>query len=167
MKSNYEERAKKFIHQIYSFIRDCYETDDYAHAVDSFNYIYNRKVYFAHGLTRVAFITSDYVVKINCGTCYALEQFGDCEKEMEVYEMAEENGFEYLFAKITRYCYKDMTFYIMPRIGGIGRYPCDADRYMSYDERCWCTNIGIFDLHNLNYGWRNHHVCLIDYAAAR
>lgn len=165
MKSNYEERAKRFIHSIYNYITDCVEPEDFEQAMYFYNCEYNRKVIVQHGLTRVALITSDYVIKINCGTLRNLNDFGDCEKEVELYEMAEEEGFDYLLAKITPYYYGDMVFYIMPRIHGVGRTYEDANYYMTFAELDWCAEKRLFDLHNGNYGWRNKHICLIDYAA--
>ena len=165
MKSNYEERAKRFIHNIYNYICDCTEPEEYEEAINAYNYEHSRKVEVQHGLTRVAFITSDYVVKVNCGWASNLETFGDCDKEVALYKMAEEDGFAYLFAKITPYEYGDITFYIMPRIHGIGRTYDDANYYMNASEEQWCSDKGIFDLHNGNYGWYNKHICLIDYAA--
>ena len=72
---------------------------------------------------------------------------------------------EHLFAKITRYDYNGTSYYIMPRIYGIGRKDDDAYDWMTEDELEWVQEHGICDLHNLNYGWRKGHVCIIDYSA--
>lgn len=166
MRNTYEVRAEKFIHQIYSFICDCEEVEDYEWAVNGFNYKYHRNVKVAHGLTRVALITSDYVVKIDCGRAYNLAQFGGCANEFDIYAQAEEDGFEYLFAKPTEIVYNDLVFCVMPRIRGIGKKEDDADWYMSIEESDWVCE-RVFDLHNGNYGWKDGHPVLIDYAANR
>jgi hypothetical protein len=53
----------------------------------------------------------------------------------------------------------------MPRVEGIGRTWGDADEYMTADECDWCYDVGLRDLHNYNYGWKNHKVVIIDYGA--
>ena len=164
MRNGYEVRAEKFIHQIYSFICDCEDVEDYEWAVNGFNYTHKRNVKVAHGLTRVALITSDYVVKIDCGARYYQDRFGTCANEFDIYAQAEEDGFEYLFAKPTEVQYGGMSFCVMPRICGIGKKEYDADWYMSIDESDWVTD-RVFDLHNGNYGWKDGHPVLIDYAA--
>lgn len=165
MRSDYETRAIHFIHQIYDYIIDCCEDEDYANAIGYFNMANHRKVQVQSGQTRVAFITSDYVVKITYGSDDAINSWGDCEDEMEMYEQAEEDGYAYMFAKITHYSYRDKDFYIMPRINGVGSSWNDATEYMTDDEYNWCRDKGLIDLHCHNYGWRNRHICLIDYAA--
>ena len=166
MRNTYEVRAEKFIHQIYSYVCDCVEVEDYEWAINAFNHRYNRKVKVAHGLTRVALITSDYVVKIDCGSYYNLNQFGSCANEFDIYAQAVEAGFEYLFAKPTAVEYNGMSFCVMPRIHGIERKEYDADWYLTPEESDWVCD-RVFDMHNGNYGWKDGHPVLIDYAANR
>lgn len=165
MKNDYITRAQQFIKSIYPFIMNCWEENEIYNAVAQYNYIKHRRVSVKHGATRMVLITSDYVIKFDFGMADRIRTFGGCEKEMELYSIAEADGFEYLFAKITRFDYFDYVFYIMPRIHGIGRTEYDADEYMTNNEWCWCRDHRMFDLHNLNYGWRDGHICLIDYAA--
>jgi hypothetical protein len=70
-----------------------------------------------------------------------------------------------MFAKIERYAYRGLNFYIMPRIHGIERTEYNAEDYMTDDELNWCDSQGLTDLHNGNYGWKNGHIVIIDYAA--
>lgn len=163
----YEERAKSFIELLFPMIKDCDEDVwDYIKATEKFNATYKRNVQCRHGLARVAFITSDYVVKFD----YDHDEttvIGGCEDEIKIYAIAERHGFDYLFAKITRYRYNGKTFYIMPRIRGVGSKDyCGgyADEYMTEKEREFCDSLNLTDLHPFNYGFRNHHVCLVDYA---
>ena len=166
MRNTYEVRAEKFIHEIFNYIRDCEEVEDYQWAVNHFNFEHHRKVRVANGLTRVALITSDYVVKIDCGSCYNINTFGGCANEFDIYEQAKDDGFEYLFAKPTAVCYCGKSFCVMPRIRGIGRKEYDADWYLSAEECDWVCE-RVFDMHNGNYGWKDGHPVLIDYAANR
>ena len=165
MRNSYEERAKKFIAVLFPFITDCEDEFDYQNAVEEFNQAYNRKVICNNGAVRVAFISSDYVVKLEYNK-YGVNRYGGCEKECKMYAIAEAEGFAYMFAKVTRFNYNGMTFYIMPRIYGIDKYPYRyAPNFMTLEEVNFCKRYDIRDLHSCNYGFRNRHVCLIDYAS--
>lgn len=161
--SNYEERAKKFIAQIYPFIKDCESTPEFSAAVNRFNFTAHRKVKMEFGSTRIAFITSDYVVKFDYNG-WGIGKFGSCNDEVRMYRYAVESGYGHLLAKITPYRYNyNHTFYIMPKISGIGKYPYDADCYLEGDEYNW-VNENIYDCHSYNYGWKDGHIVMIDYA---
>lgn len=165
--NSYEERAKKFIQKVYPFIEDDYEPDDVKDSIDDFNFQYNRHVIVKHGIARTALITSDYVVKFDYDES-EVAYVGGCEEEMTFYTRAEADGFGYLFAKISRYQYNERTFYIMPRVYGIKPNSYEyAQHYMSRAERNWCSDMGLQDLHCNNYGFRNGHVCIFDYACTR
>ena len=166
MRNTYEVRAEKFIHEIFNYIWECEEVEDYEWAVIRFNHEHHRHVRVANGLTRVALITSDYVVKIDCGSRYHIDTFGGCANEFDIYAQAEADGFEYLFAKPTAVEYNGLSFCVMPRIRGIGRKEYDADWYMKPNESDWVCE-RVFDMHNGNYGWKDGHPVLIDYAANR
>lgn len=166
MRNTYEVRAEKFIHEIFNYICDCEEVEDYQWAVNCFNFDHHRKVGVANGLTRVVLITSDYVVKIDCGSCYNINTFGGCANEFDIYEQAEADGFEYLFAKPTAVYYRGKFFCVMPRVNGIGRKDDDADWYLTPSECDWVCE-RVFDMHNGNYGWKDGHPVLFDYAANR
>lgn len=152
---------------VFPFIEDCEDVYDYRHAMLQFNAKYTRNVQCKNGLSRVAFITSDYVVKYEYDT-EEVRYIGGCENEITIYGLAEEEGFSYLLAEITRYEYNGKTFYIMPRIRGIGRHEWDeASAFMTKEEIAFCHRHEIMDLHCNNYGFRNGHVCLVDYACSR
>ena len=161
---NYEERAKDFIAQIFPFIADKYDPYTIADIVAEFNHQFNRHVEMKHGIARIALITSDYVVKFDFDDD-EVDSVGGCENEIAVYAEAERDGFAYLFAKTTRYEYKNRFFYIMPRINGVGsKLYHYAEDYLDPKEQEWCDAHNISDLHCNNYGFRNGHICLIDYA---
>ena len=163
MRNDYEVRAERFIHQIYDYIRDCKTLRQFESAVYRFNDDYNRKVMFSHGLTRVCFITSDYVVKYNFGTEHHIRDFGGCDDEVRMYAIAERDGFAYLLAKPTMVEYMGHSFCIMPRIYGIERYEKDVECYLKGAEYNW-VSAHIYDCHNQNYGWKHGHPVIFDYA---
>ena len=164
--TNYIVRAQKFVRDIYPFIAGEYkDMDKVAYSIAEFNQMNHRNVKLDHGLTRIALITSDYVVKFDYDE-NRVAQFGGGEAEIELYKQAEADGYAYLFAQITRYEYMGRCFYIMPRIDGIGKYEYqDAWEFMTDAEYDWCCEHGLFDLHEKNYGWRDGRVCIIDYGA--
>ena len=164
MRNSYEVRAQKFIQKIFPYIMGCADLEEVEIAIGNFNMNFNRKVRFAHGMTRFALICSDYVVKVDYSP-EGISNFGGCEDEINLYAEAEAEGFDYLLAKITRYDYSGVSFYIMPRIEGICRTWYDADYYMTDEEKNWCDWHGLCDLHCFNYGWKNRHIVLIDYGA--
>ena len=41
----------------------------------------------------------------------------------------------------------------------------EAWDYMDDNEREWCYEHNLIDLHSGNYGWHNKHIVIIDYAA--
>lgn len=162
--SSYEVRAIKFIRQFAPFIADCKRVSEYNMAVNRFNKAYNRKVKCDNGMTRIVFITSDYVIKID----YSQEnicKWGGCDSEVAFYNLAVKEGYGYLFAKSKPYYHNGRVFYIMPRIHGIGREFEDADEYMTADECDWCWSHCLRDLHRYNYGWKDGHVVIFDYSA--
>jgi len=159
----YEERAKDFIAEVYPYIKSCYSYSSMCKAIRAFNHEHHRKVRVVSGSTRIALITSDYVVKMNYDG-WGSGTFGNCNDEVRMYRQAVKDGYAHLLAKITPYR-KDYnrTFYIMPKITGIEKKPYDADEYVNGHEYLWLyKNIG--DRHNGNYGWKDGHIVMIDYA---
>lgn len=159
MKTNYEIRAKKFIQQVADYIENCYVPDDFNEAIERYNEAKKRHVRVESGACRVVLITSDYVVKIDYNPG-KIKIFGGCEDEYEFYHRAEDDGYEYLFAKITKFVYNGRAFYIMPRIGGIGS---DKMTHWNDDEEEYVYN-NVEDLHEWNIGYKNNVGVVIDYA---
>ena len=160
---SYIERAKDFITEISPFIRDWTDLFLVECDVGAFNHQKDRKVIMRHGLSRIALITSDYVVKYDFDP-FEVECIGGCEAEVELYKHAVEDGFAYLFAEITHYNYEGKDFYIMPRVRGIGTGDCNGYHLMSVKEKRWCEKQNLEDLHCGNYGFRNGQICIVDYA---
>lgn len=165
MKSDYTVRAKKFLNDIYPFIRNSRDIYEIKMNVRMYNWRKSRKVSCAHGISRMALITSDYVIKFNLPKKNFCSGCGDCENEMRFYNFAAEHGYEYLFAKITKVTIEGKNFYIMPRIEGIGKFPGSyVDEFLNEDDRSFVENY-LYDMHDENYGWKNGYPVIIDYAS--
>lgn len=163
--NSYIVRAQKFIKSIYPYISLCQRyVDFYAEIQNWKNFNRRRNVQISGGYSRIVFITSDYVIKIDRPDRRD-NTFGTCETELELYNRVKDTQWGYLFAEITKFEYEDMTFYIMPRIKGIYWRPGDAEEYMTPEEREVIWLYRIYDRHNGNYGWKNNHIVFIDYAA--
>ena len=162
MKSSYEVRAKKFLEQVLPFIAGCMTLNDYEGAIACYNEQYNRHVHVAHGQTRIALITSDYVIKLNYGD--KAKYWGNNQSEYRTYQKAVADGFGYLFAPITKVKVSRRVFYIMPKVTGIGRSHHDVDCYLTPEENYWVKE-HCWDLHCYNYGWSKGKPVIIDYAA--
>lgn len=161
---SYIERAQDFIKEIFPYIGEWNDPWNIGYDIDDFNKKCNRKVIMRHGIARIAFITSDYVVKYDFDKD-EVEAVGGCENEVELYTKAVKDGFGYLFAEITHYHYNGHDFYIMPRIHGIGKNSWFyADAFMTPEENAWCERHHLTDLHYKNYGFRKNRICIVDYA---
>ena len=160
MKNPYTVRAEKFLHEIYPYIKRENEVHKIRAAVAQFNKDKNRKVKFAFGVSRIALITSDYVIKFDRkGGRWA----GDCAGEYKKYQQAVKDGFAYLFAASTKVTYKHRNFYIMPRINGIG-----SGKYwenLTFEEEYYIDSV-TSDMHNGNFGYYHKKPVIVDYAMA-
>lgn len=158
--TDYITRANRFIHEIAPFIIAADTVAKVIDCVAEYNERYHRAVQVAHGATRIALITSDYVVKFNYGD--GLCEFGGCEEEEEFYSYACEEGYGEYFAEITGTTVSGRKFWIMPRVRGVGRtWLCDkVIPRIVYD---WVID-HVYDLHMGNFGMLNGHAVIIDYA---
>lgn len=160
---SYIERAKDFIAEVFPYINEIFNPWDIEEEINKYNTTFNRKVRVQNGLSRIALITSDYVVKFDYDPD-EIDSIGGCQNEVALYYDAKQEGFAYLLAEITPFSFHDREFYIMPRIYGIGSGRYYAEHYMNPAEQSFCRKHRITDLHSNNYGFRRGHVCLIDYA---
>lgn len=165
MKSDYRLRAQKFIRVIYNLIQnDIYNPSTISDLIWEYNYAHNRKIQVSYGCSRVALITSDYVVKWVYDEENA-NDVGNCEDEYYFFQYAKECGFAYLFAEMTLFEYQGITFGIMPRIKNIGfvsHHYADIDSYLSPNELKWVEN-NVSDLHHGNWGIKNDKAVIVDY----
>lgn len=164
MKSSYIVRARQFAWDIYPFIRECKTVSDYEEAVENFNIINHRKVRVACGQTRVVLITSDYVLKIDYGT--RQELYGGCENEHRAYQKVYNDGYAYLFARITPVMVNEKVYYIMPRIERIGAEFNDWNEAYDVvnDDESEYLYENFRDLHYENFGTRKGRPVIVDYA---
>ena len=172
MKSDYRIRAQKFIKQIFPYI-DGYMYDDLNETIErvqKFATEKHRKVLVNRGISRIAIITADYVIKWDrhfAQNKYERNQAGDCEKECLTWRwLLDENpGYAYLFAEITRFKFGGENFYIMPRVRGIDENRLgDANDYVDGDEEDFLDE-WFYDLHSGNFGIdRKGNVVIFDYA---
>ena len=165
MMRTYVERAKYFIQQVDSFLSegDLFSVE---HEINAFNRFNHRSVRVRSGATRIALLTSDYVIKFDrADACeYTVETFGNCEREYNFYQFAERSGFGYLFAPVTKVKGYHRNYYIMPFVRGIGRGDEYIGAYLNDDEVEFVEDY-LFDIYEYNYGFKNHKPCIIDYAA--
>jgi len=160
MKTDYTVRAQKFLNEIFPVIEKFLD-DPYDLADALFDYCEKNhmRVNVRNGVSRWAIIRSDYVIKYDYDKeCWA----GNCPNEVIKYAQAEEDGYAYLFAKITPVISHNITFYVMPRIKNIGCHR-SLIRALTNDEWDYIFSM-TDDLHCNNYGWENDKPVIIDYA---
>lgn len=165
MKTDYESRAHKFAHVLVTLFADCESLDDFEFAISEYNTTHSRPLVYAHGVSRIAIIRSDYVIKFDFRPSGWWEdgRAGSISSESRVYAQAVADGMEHLLAKITVDYEDNRVFAIMPRIRNVG------DEYREWSDYCTCEESEwledhINDLHCKNVGYRNGKVCVIDYA---
>ena len=167
MRTNYEVRAEKFARQLSRMFYGCVYRIDFEKAIRDYNRTHSRKIRYDYGVSRIAIIRSDYVIKFDFKPVgrWADGRAGNCMVEEEVYKKAVRDGMEYLLAKTTVLHLNGFTCSIMPRINHVE----DEDRnwwnYCTNDEFRWLRS-NLHDLHCGNVGYRNRKVCVIDYAFA-
>ena len=170
MKKSYIERAMRMAETLSSYMESYNETmsiyNKCSMAVKEYNIRHKHSsMSLESGSTRLAFIISDYVLKVDYQT---IRSFGNSETELEAWDFICENGMEEYFAEITKYVSKSgITFYIMPRIKHIGEYDEEwfYDTLYDIDIGAYCFIQDNFcDFHENNFGIKNGHPVIIDYA---
>ena len=162
---NYEERAIKFAKFLDNLFADCKYLDDFEAVIMQYNRHRKRKLKYSHGVSRIAIMRSDYVIKFDFTPIgyWRNGRAGNCASEEEVYQMAVRFGMEYLLAKTTLVNVGFHTVAIMPRIKDVGNDNKDWTNFCTREEEDWLM-WNINDLHSGNVGYRNRKVCVIDYA---
>ena len=167
IKTDYEVRAKAFIKEFAPYLKGIRVTRSNSYkiydAVRRFNVDKKRNVKVASGASRIALITSDYVVKLDFGTTWA----GNSKTEMLGYQQAQKDGYEYLLAKISLYKCCNRSFFIMPRARVAETLTWRGQKRLwsklTEDERRYIRD-NFEDLHENNWGSLNGKLILIDYA---
>ena len=170
MKKSYIERAMH-IADILSSYMDSYTEiksiyDRCRMASRDYNLRHKRScVGFEFGSTRLAFIISDYVLKVDYQN---RKSFGNSETELKAWNFIRDEGMEKYFAEITKYISKSgITFYIMPRIKHIGEYDEEWFNDTLYETDIIAYSFiqdNFYDFHDANFGIKNGHPVVIDYA---
>lgn len=160
MKSDYIVRARKFLKQVYPYLKgDFNNVEKILIDIYKFNINNKRKVIVQSGSARCVLITSDYVIKWDYNK-NGVECWGGCAEEITNYNEAVRDNYDYLFAKITRIRVCGKYFYVMPRINNVGKeYGNFTD-----DEIQYLRDKGYSDIHEMNYGSYKNKRILIDYA---
>ena len=170
MKKSYIERAMRMAEILSSYINSYSGIDSIYNkcsmAVKEYNIRHKHSsMSLESGSTRLAFIISDYVLKVDYQT---IKFYGSSETELEAWNFICESGMEEYFAEITKYTSKSgLTFYIMPRIKHIGEYDEEW-----FNDTLFETDIvaydfiqdNFYDFHENNFGINNGHPVIIDYA---
>ena len=167
IKTDYEVRAKAFIKEFAPYLKGIRVTRSNSYriydAVRRFNVDKKRNVKVASGASRIALITSDYVVKLDFGTTWV----GNSKTEMLGYQQAQKDGYEYLLAKISLYKCCNRSFFIMPRARVAETLTWRGQKRLwdklTEDERRYIHD-NFEDLHENNWGSLNGKLILIDYA---
>lgn len=167
MKTPYTYRAEKFIKILFPYIQKELEKEvrspiDTLECIQSFNEEKKRKVILNSGTSRMVFISSDYVVKVDLKEeTWA----GTSEDEYKMYLFAQKEGFDYLFAPSTRIEYNGHFFYVMPRAHNIDEWRDEDYFYKELSEEEYDFISGfICDIHGGNFGYLHQKLVLIDYA---
>lgn len=168
MKSDYRIRARKFLKSIFSLIQyNMYEPYEVESTLSKYFYNSNRVIHVKWGATRIAIITSDYVIKWDYADAETIIEFGGISSEIKFYAQAVNDGYGYLFAEATPFEYRGHVFSIMPRIGRIGfvnhNYKqlsdCLSTKELNYIRE------NIYDMHCDNWGIKHQQAIIVDYAS--
>lgn len=164
MKRTYEERGAKFAEVLAKRFEGCVTLDDFRREICRYNMTHARKLNWDHGVSRIAILRADYVIKFdfNPTGSFSDGRAGNCFSEEAVYARAVADGMEHLLAKTTVLTLHGLTCSIMPRIKGVGTTIC-WERTVTPEEEDWLYD-NLNDLHMNNYGFRNGKICVIDYA---
>lgn len=167
MKTSYEDRAYKFaMETLLGLFTNCSTLRDYEFAISDYNLTHSRRLHYAHGVSRIAIIRADYVIKFDMVPTdphFKDNRAGNCITERMIYERAERDGMAHLLAKTSVYKVGKHVFSIMPRINNVG----DEDRwfedYLTDEEIEWLYD-NVCDIHDGNVGYYKRKPVVIDYA---
>ena len=170
MKKSYIERAMRMAELLSSYMEDYNKNESIYVRCKMAAFEYNRRhsrssMSVDNGSTRIAFIISDYVLKVDYKE---IKTYGNSETELEAWDFICKNGMEEYFAEITKYVSNSgITFYIMPRIKHVGEYDEDwffETLYKTDIVACGFIQDNFCDFHENNFGIKNGHPVMIDYA---
>ena len=157
---SYEERAIDFLKRIYPVIHDTMDRPwRLERIIEEYNEQNRRDIHVYYGSARATLVTSDYVIKWEYDKDQA-DFVGGFDNEFNLYYLAEQDGFAYLFAKLTPFEYRDTFFCIMPRVRGAKSSNGTAWKHLTDEEKNWCKYHCLSDLHSGNYGFKDGKICI-------
>ena len=140
-KLTYEERGAKFAEVLAKRFEGCVTFDDFRREIQRYNTTHVRKLNWDHGVSRIAILRADYVIKFDFAPTgwFSDGHAGNCSSEEAVYARAVADGMEHLLAKTTVLTFHGLTCSIMPRIKGVGtRY--GWERTVTPKEEAWLSD---------------------------
>lgn len=165
MKSSYIDRAIKFLDAILPYIEnDMMSLDSVNDGIYEYNMNYHRHVRVCNGASRIVLITSDYVIKWDYSK-RGVRNWGGNVQEAEIYKIATEAGYGYLFAELTTIERNGIMFNIMPRFS-TERHMRPIYRKLNDKEWRW-LNSHVYDIHEGNYTLVKGKPIIFDYACKR
>lgn len=122
---------------------------------------------FHSGQTRVVFVGDDFVIKLDKKHIGRWARFGNCYQEYQNWKMVQADGFDYLFASITKMKVGHHYYYVMPRVAiidhGLTSWAWNLDDLTS-EEKGYLRST-FEDLHEYNYGFDDEgNLKIFDYA---
>lgn len=164
-KDSYLFRAWEYIKSFEPHVQSWTDTDAIIKAIEKTFFHTGKNVKFDYGAVRFVLIGKDFVIKWDYDAECA-ENIGGCEDELRVYRQHMSSGYAHLLAPCSRIYWHGRYFYIMPRIGNIGGQAHlykEIQCFVSAAEFHWLQN-NIGDLHSWNWGIKDGHAVVIDYA---
>ena len=165
MKSSYIDRAIKFLDMILPDIEGyMMSPEEVSNIIECYNMAHHRSVRVCNGASRIALVTSDYVIKWDYNK-RGVSSWGGNVQEVEMYKIAEKAGYSYLFAELTSVWRNGILFNIMPRFA-IGGHKRPIYEKISNKEWRW-LNSHVWDIHDGNYAMVKGKPIIFDYACKR
>lgn len=169
MKS-YEQNAKKWILENVKILNALWKHRDSAISFEN-AFRFDKRVYIAHGMTRIVIVDEDFVIKINKPKDKQWEIFGNSRDEVRMYKKAIKDGYDWLFCRIRAMIIEHHTYYIMEKVdstaedrGYSGDINYEFEEYLG-EETIDYINENVFDIHNENFGFIDDEPVIFDYAA--
>lgn len=167
---SYEQNAKNWIIENAQILNALWNRRESAIAFeDAFRF--DKRVYVAHGMTRIVIVGKDFVIKIDKPKTPCWEMFGNSRNEVKMYKKAVKDGYDWLFCRIRSMIVEHHTYYIMEKVdataedeGYSGSITNEFEEFLG-EEVIDYINENVFDIHNENFGFIDGEPKIFDYAA--
>ena len=130
------------------------------------NFCNDHGLEFNSGETRIAIIGEDFVIKIDKKNIGNWARFGNCYQEYKNWQMVKADGYDYMFAAITKMKGGHHYYYVMPKVNtnhGLGVWAHDLEDLSDEEQEYLLDHFA--DLHEHNYGFDDYGCLQIfDYA---